>query len=475
MKRNSSEKGQVVVMASLAITLVLAGLAVAVDIGWASYRREAAQAAADAAATAVVNAAQIAHANGHGDFTGTSNGLISYKETLTACPATNAYPPADSFGSGCLLAAQNGFTNAGTDTVKISATAGPCNGIQAAYCATAVVTEKALGFFGAATGKARLQPGATSSSALIGNSGCIYVLNPTAAHAFEASNNAYIISGCGVYVASNGSGASAASAACGGGANDAMYLCGGANLSTTGQAPIQVIGANLAGTDNSGSQYSPGTTTAAFPGDPYAGLAAPPVPPLSTGGDAGQTCQCNNFVKGGCTFTAGYCPNGLRVSNGLPLLLGAGLYYINGILDLEGGGGGVTTTGPVFFYITGDSTHPSGVIMANGDSGISLTAASTTNCGIGATQVPCAYAGLLFFQDRTITNPAPFHFAGGISGTLAGNLYFPHAQLDFDNGTNITVTGSIVADTVNFQGGNDSQIGTNPGSQITSYHTSVIQ
>jgi len=53
-----------------------------------------------------------------------------------------------------------------------------------------------------------------------------------------------------------------------------------------------------------------------------------------------------------------------------------------------------------------------------------------------------------------MTSPGASTFAGGATMNLTGSLYFPHATLDINNGTNTTgTTMAVVADMINFQGG----------------------
>jgi hypothetical protein len=102
------------------------------------------------------------------------------------------------------------------------------------------------------------------------------------------------------------------------------------------------------------------------------------------------------------------------------------------------GGSNLTATGGVTIYLTGGAT----VNIANGAS-VTLAAQSAGD-----------YQGVLFYQDRTMASPGASTFAGGATMNLSGSLYFPHAELDVNNGASAGGnTMAIVADKVNFQGG----------------------
>jgi hypothetical protein len=166
----------------------------------------------------------------------------------------------------------------------------------------------------------------------------------------------------------------------------------------------------------------------------------------------------------------------------MKLILGPGLYYINGYLDLEGSS--VTNQGgPVMFYLTGDAANPPRVFIANNASPVDLTTAKTADgsCFVAKqkdltlTQLSCDYSGILFFEDPSITTPGKFYVAGGVTGNWDGTVYLPHAELEFDNGTHPTVKGTIIADTMVFAGGNQTTIGGDAAVRVSSYKGFVVQ
>ena len=103
-------------MMTLSLTVILGMLGLAVDVGWAYYRQQAAQAAADAAAVAAVRAA-VTSAGG----VPTCSTAGVYCGGATNCPATAPGSASTSFDNACMLASANGFTTSGIDTVSVQA------------------------------------------------------------------------------------------------------------------------------------------------------------------------------------------------------------------------------------------------------------------------------------------------------------------------------------------------------------------
>ncbi len=401
-------------MMTLSLTLILGMLGLAVDLGWAYYRQQAAQAAADSAAIAAVRAA-VTSATG-----APACGGAIYCGASTNCPSTAAGTPSSSFDNACMLAAANGFTTSGIDTVSVQAgTSSAVPGVAgptAAYWATARVTEALPALFGAAFARGGLSPGAIATAAAIGSASsgsCIYVLDPSGIDAFQAGNGATVQLGCGIYVDSSNSTA-------------AMWVTGGASVTAS---TINVVGAFKK--DNGGTTSVTPTTGAASAADPFVNLPSP---------TPAGSCQSGNFTAWQATpYTPApgtYC--GFSVGNGMGLQMSPGTYIINGGTFSIQGGSTVTSTGGVLIYLTGGAT----VNIANGAS-VTLSAQSSG-----------AYQGVLFYQDRSMLSPGSSTFAGGANMNLTGSLYLPHATLNINNGSSTNGnTMAIVADMVNFQGG----------------------
>ena len=399
-------------MITLSLTVILGMLGLVVDLGWAYYRQQAAQTAADAAAVAAVRAAVTSDPSGP-----TCAGAV-WCGAATNCPAAAPGSPTTSFDNACMLASANGFTTSGVDTVSVQAgTSSPVptvTGPAASYWAIVRVNEALPAMFGAAFARGGLSPGAIATAGVMGSAGagsCVYVLDPNAPDAFQAGNGSSVQVGCGVYVDSNNAGA-------------AMYVTGGATVT----APvIEVVGGFKK--DNGGTTSVVPTTGAAAVVDPFASLPSP---------TPAGSCQSGNFTAWQATPYAPapgtYC--GFSLGNGMSLQMSPGTYIVNGGSFNIQGGSTVTSSGGVLIYLTGGAT----VNIANGSS-VTLSAEASG-----------AYQGVLFYQDRSMASPGASTFAGGSTMSLTGSLYFPHGTVDVNNGANATVM-AIVADMVDFQGG----------------------
>ena len=155
-----SRRGQALLMMSFAITAMFGIMALVVDVGWANYRKQAAQAAADSAAAAAVGAAIVKQLNVCG------NGLGCYPTTPYSCPATPPGTAATNIDSACMMAAVNGFTTSGNQAVNVYANLGnppTVNGAVGVYWVTVIVTETSASFFGSLVGS-RLNPAARATA-----------------------------------------------------------------------------------------------------------------------------------------------------------------------------------------------------------------------------------------------------------------------------------------------------------------------
>lgn len=143
------QRGQALLMMSFTITAMFGIMALVVDVGWANYRKQAAQAAADSAAAAAVRAAIAKGLNVCGDQLG------CYPTTPYTCRATPPSIAATNFDSACMLAAANGFTTSGNQAVNVYANLGNpprVNGAVGVYWVTVVITETSHSFFGPLVG-----------------------------------------------------------------------------------------------------------------------------------------------------------------------------------------------------------------------------------------------------------------------------------------------------------------------------------
>jgi len=409
-------------MVTLATVVIFGSLALAADVGWAYFRRETAQAAADSAVLAAVRAA--VHTSPSSLTCG--SGGVWCSSTATTCPSPTVTSASTSFDNACMMAAANGLSGE-TVTIQANTTSAVPTvlGPSAAYWVTARVYHTATAWFGGLVGAHSLTASARSTAAAIsssGGGGCVYVLDPSAPNSFLAGNNFQAKLGCGVYVNSSAN------------ANTAL----GAAMEVTGSAYIQAPSISVVGSyhqDNSGNTSVTPSTGASVVTDPLASLPSPTADPSCQSG-AFTSWQSTEYTPAPGT----YC--GFSLGNGMNAQLSSGTYIINGGTFSIQGGSTLTATGGVMIYLTGGAT----VNIANG---------STVNL---SAQASGSYQGILFYQDRSVTLPGASTIAGGANLNLTGSLYFPHALLNINNGTSTSVssagtTTAIVANMVNFQSG----------------------
>jgi hypothetical protein len=255
------------------------------------------------------------------------------------------------------------------------------------------------------------------SVARLGSSGtCFYTLDPTASGAFTASGGVNVQVNCGVMI--NSSSASALTAS------------GGSLVTATG---INVVGGY---SSSGGAVFTPAPVThlIASP-DPLSTLTAPAV------GGCGYGTQ-KYKVSGGVAVTLDpgvYC-NGISISGGATVTLNPGTYILLGGGLSVSGGSSLTGSG-VTFYNTKNAGNSYGPISFSGGTTENLSAPTTG-----------ALAGILIFQDRSVTGGGNSDLTGGTTMTLNGAVYFPTTALSFSGGTAAHYT-LIVSKTVSFSGG----------------------
>lgn len=248
--------------------------------------------------------------------------------------------------------------------------------------------------------------------------GCIYVLDPSASKALQLSSGVVVTSQCGVIVDSSDP--------------SALYASGTASLQASS---IGVVGGSSA---SGGAVFSPTPKTGIVPvGDPLAGVPAPTY---------GTSCDQSKYSLGGgktANLSPGVYCGGITINGGATATLSAGTYVLAGGGLVVSGGGIVNGTG-VTFYNTND------VGKTTGYQPISFTGGGVANLSAPSTGT---LAGILFFQDRSITSTQPNNLSGGSSGKFQGALYFPTTPLQYSGGTGINPYTLIVADTLSFTGG----------------------
>jgi Putative Flp pilus-assembly TadE/G-like len=311
-------------------------------------------------------------------------------------------------------ASTNGFTN-GTKGVSVTVNNPPLSGSHDGNprYVEVLISQNQPTFFMKVLGvKSHLV-----STRAVGYSGisgaCIYSLNKSNSSAFVVSGNADLNAQCGILDNSNNS--TAALVTNGGGCLSAKY--------------IGVVGQFK---NNSSCAPSPNPVSGVAPfSDPLAYLQAPTV----------GACTNNNvsITSGTPTLYPGVYCGGINISGGSSsVTFSPGTYIINGGGLSISGGANVNGNG-VTFYLTGTHSSFKGVSITGG-SASSLIAPDTGT-----------YAGILFFQDRSISSTSSgsgSNIAGGSGMIVQGTLYFPTTALSYSGNSVNTHYTIIVADTV---------------------------
>ena len=425
MPSRKNQRGSVLILYTMAITVLAGMTGLAVNVGWAYFQESAAQAAAEAAASAAVVAAASYSASG---ITCTTNNIGC--QAATACPSTIT-SPANNLGNGCLYAKDNGFQTGGTNQRMLMAantTGSPVSGLTVQYWVSATAVQTMPLTFLSLLGQNAAVISKTVTAGLVPavQGDCIYALNKNTQHALVVTGNGDVNSGCGVWVNSSSdkalqvSGNGTLRANSGGinlygGDKDSNGLC---------TSPTE-IGCMAPTPSKTGSQFS----------DPLASLPAP----------AFSGCDFTSQVKitnGTAALSPGVYCGGIAISGGT-VTFNPGIYILNGGgLNITSATTTITGSG-VMFYNTADASHNFKTISVSGGASVTLSAPTSGT-----------YTNILFFQDRSQGGTSDNNtFSGGSTEQLTGILYFEPSGVTYTGGSSTNVPNmGIVADTVTFTG-----------------------
>ncbi len=400
-------------MMTLSLTVILGMLGLAVDVGWAYYRQQAAQAAADAAAVAAARAAVTFAAGGSMSCGST----VSCYATANNCPSTAPGSASSSFNAACMLASANGFTTSGIDTVSVQAgTSSPVptvSGPAPAYWVVVRVNEALPALFGAAFARGGLSPGAVSTAgAFVSASPCLLTLGTGGGSGITAAGTSITTNNCDVDVDSN------------------LTMAGGSI--STGTGHTRVVGSNT----SAGTTFTPAVLTGQpVVADPFAAMQPPTVGACTDGGGV-------SFAGGTNTISQGVYCHTISGAGGT-LTLNPGLYILeNGI------------------SIAGTTIVANGVTIYIQGGGISMAGPTVTLSPPSSG----AWMGVAIFESRTDASPVSL---AGATNTINGLIYTPDAGLSVAGGSGAQV--SLVCNSFT-AAGNFSITG---GSAQTNYGASV--
>jgi uncharacterized membrane protein len=396
--------GQTFLLISVALVVLLGMAALAVDIGDLWTTRRLMQSAADAGA--VAGADEIA---------------IGGTSTAITAAAKDA-------------ASHNGFADGGTrpgtsNTITVAVHNPPTSGPYAANSAAVEVdvSQTQPTYFMKVLGMQTVPVSTTAVAVTLSSGSCVYSLDKSAPGATTVGGTASVTSACGLYDNSS--------------STSALTVSGGGTIT----APtVGVVG----GTSINGGGSTPPSTGIVQFGDPLAYIAAPSFSPSS----------CSSFhtqnISGPITAPQTYC-GGIHINGGNSVTFGPGLYVIDGGGITIDGGASVSGTG-VTFYLTGNNGN--GNSAAN-YSGVTINSTATVNLSSPCDGAATGIKGMLFFQDRSITNGNGSSINGASGSTFNGAIYFPTTPLSYAGSSAVNGFTLIVADTLSFVGnssvGND--------------------
>jgi uncharacterized membrane protein len=395
--------GQTFLLVSIALVMLLGVAALAVDIGDLWTTRRLMQSAADAGAVA-----------------GASEVAIGGSSTAIAAAAKDA-------------ASHNGFADGGTrpgtsNTITVAVHNPPTSGPYAANSGAVEVdvSQTQPTYFMKVLGMQTVPVSTTAVAVTLSSGSCVYSLDKLASGATTVGGTATVNSACGLYDNST--------------SGSALTVSGGGTIT----APLVGV---VGGTSINGGGSTPPSTGIVQFGDPLAYIAAPSFTPSS----------CSSFHTQ--NISGPYSPQtfcgGIHINGGNSVTFSPGLYVIDGGGITIDGGASVSGTG-VTFYLTGNNGN--GNSAAN-YSGVTINSTATVNLSSPCDGAASGIKGMLFFQDRDITNGAPSSINGAAGSTFNGGIYFKTTPLSYAGSSAVNGFTLIVADTLTFTGnssvGND--------------------
>lgn len=425
--RHARERGQILPLATLLIILLLSIAGFAMETGMAFYVRQEAHSAAESAAMATVLAAMSSVSGNSVTCSGSGSSGTQCSTSAVTCAASPNSPPKTNVDNGCLYAKQNGFTEGGSNSIKITAdNTSPAPGapnVSVMYWAQASVTTRQPQLFSAIFSSSGMFTGATATAALVSKgtpSGCIYVLNATAQRALDVEGSE-IQTTCGIYVNSSNS--------------VALYIGGnppgGANTPAISASSTSIVG-NYQNGGQGTIVPSPLTGQTAVT-DPLASLAEPTV---------GSTCNETNYnwSQGTTTLSAGTYCGGIHISGGT-VTFGAGQYIlVGGGLTIDSANTTVTGSG-VSFYNTSSSSYSYGTLTISGEPSVTFSAPTSGT-----------YEGIFWFTDRSQTSTSQNQINGSTIASIQGTIYMPTVPLLYTGESSTGTYTALVVNTLEVNG-----------------------
>lgn len=369
-----SSQGNVAIISALAMPCLVGFCGMGADVGYWYYRQRVLQGAADIAAFDGAVALS----------TGASTSSVTYGASSDA--------------------SSNGWQSAnGTITVNTPPKSG---NYENAKSVEVILTENEPRYFSNLFSNSTVKVSVRAvANYKVSGSACMLALDKSAKNALQFwGNNSTTLTGCNVMSDSL----------------NVQSLSVGGSSTVTVPCAIAVGSVYVNSTLDLTSCTSP-TSNAEPAADPYASLAAPPIP-----------ATCTTVPASGNLSPGKYC-GGLSIKD--TRTLNSGIYIISGgnfSLDSSA----IVTGTNVMFYLTNGAT-----LKFNGNATFNLTAPASGT-----------YSGILFFSDRTQSSVSQT-FNGTSQSVLTGALYFPTQALtingDYGGANGCT---QVVADTITYSG-----------------------
>lgn len=318
------------------------------------------------------------------------------------------------------VAKTNGFTDSSIDpssTATVTVNNPPLAGAFAgnASYVEVIVSQPQPTYFLQALGYTTMPVSARSTASSVNGPACLYALDPSASSAASFGGSSTTTLSCGAIVDSSSS--------------SALTSNGGGTLTAS---DIGVVG----GFSCSGCTPTP-VSGVAPARDPLAYLQAPTVGGCDYHNLDNKPSNCvKNGVASYCFSPGVYC-GGIKIDGNINVFFSPGVYILEG---------GMKDTANVNISGTGVMFYNSNVSYG----AIDLSGANTVNLS-APTSGP--YAGILFFQDRSVPlGSSGSKITGGTGSTFDGSIYFSTTSVTYSGNSSSGGYTIIVADTVSVSG-----------------------
>ena len=400
------ESGQALVLAGVSMTVIVAFLALAIDVGQLRYQQTKLQNAADAAALAA--ALEMS-------YCGSTHACTAMQTAAQKALVENGF-------SGSTVYTQCGTPGTG---LTIGVNQGPCAlgstsgdpNYGSSQYVEVVVSYPQSTYFAKIVGISSVKINVRAEAGLGNSNDCLYLstgnTTTSANQTLLVNGNATISASCGIINDAGGS--------------QAAVFNGGDTITSTG---LYIHGGDL---NNGNNTLNPSPTTGVSPvSDPLSYLSPP----------AAGSCTYSNEVinSGGGTVTLNpgtYC-GGLIINGSATVSFNPGTYIMQGNMIVNGGDT-ISGTGLTFYFSSGSLTM-------NGSSDASLVAPTTGT-----------YAGILIYQNPS--DGSGIILNGDTNSKWQGTVYAAGANLTINGGGNLAAYTIVDAASMTVNGGVDFTLG----------------